>query len=86
MPTNKSVGIEITYRPTVAVTVADTLYIHTNNPLIGRGIIELSGTGYNSKIEIGYILKFFNTAVAAGLFKEMRVKSHPPTFLTTNQV
>ena len=66
LPPNQSVGIEIAYTPTIVDTVTDTLYIHTNNPFIGRGIIELSGTGYNSKIEISDILEFFDTAVAAG--------------------
>ena len=66
VPPNQTVGIEIAYTPTIVDTVTDTLYIHTNNPFIGRGIIELSGTGYNSKIEIGDILEFFDTAVAAG--------------------
>ncbi len=68
VPSNQTVGIEIAYMPTIVNTVTDTLYIHTNNPFIGRGIIELSGTGHNSKIEIGDILEFFETAVASGSF------------------
>jgi len=66
LPPNQTVEIEIAYTPTIVDTVTDTLYIHTNNPFIGRGIIQLSGTGYNSKIKIGDILEFFDTAVAAG--------------------
>jgi hypothetical protein len=66
VPPNQAVRIEIAYTPTIVDTVTDTLYIHTNNPFIGRGIIQLSGTGYSSKIEFGDILEFFDTAVAAG--------------------
>ena len=66
VPPNQTVAIEIAYTPTIIDTVTDTLYIHTNNPFIGRAIIQLSGTGYNSKIEIGDILEFFDKAVAAG--------------------
>lgn len=66
VPPNQTVGIEIAYTPAIIGTVTDTLYIHTNNPFIGRRIIQLSGNGYNSKIEIGDILEFFDTAVAAG--------------------
>ena len=67
IPPNQSVGIEISYTPKLVGPGTDSLYIYTNNPFIGRGIVNLSGIGISSKeIQINDILEFFDAAVASG--------------------
>ena len=67
VPPNETVGIELAFTPTIIDSVADIMYIRTNNPFIGRVVVHLSGTGVpNADINIDDILGFFDTSVASG--------------------